>query len=302
MLSVLSSCKPVIQKATPTVKQAVEEAQTSANEILSNTKLETRAASVYEDVDTLYYAKDEIQLAKIIQYQLENEKTAATYQSDRELDLNETAQILSFINPFDLSLTQNATELMDANQQLLYRSYHITLTNLDERYVEAQSKAKSVVAQRIDASMSLDEKIAEIHDYIVREAVYDETIIQQGITNNSIFKVAGVLIDKKAVCTGYARAFMMLAAYAKVPALYVSSDSINHGWNLVYGDHGWRYIDTTWDDPLPDTPSVVVDTFLNMGIQAFLKEGKHVFDPTKPSSYYLNLGKTFYDLHTIQYE
>jgi transglutaminase/protease-like cytokinesis protein 3 len=83
------------------------------------------------------------------------------------------------------------------------------------------------------------------------------------------------LLDGRGVCSGYSRAFMMMAQEADIPALYVSSEQMNHGWNYVYDGSSWRYIDVTWDDPLPDQGMIAQDTFLWMSEQDFLNEGSH---------------------------
>ena len=59
----------------------------------------------------------------------------------------------------------------------------------------------------------------------------------------------GALIKQEAVCSGYARAFDLLAARCNLESAYISTQS--HAWNQVKLDDGkWYHVDTTWEDPI----------------------------------------------------
>ncbi|MEG1475906.1 MAG: transglutaminase domain-containing protein [Longicatena sp.] len=276
-------------------KQKITDEEISVeNKILDGVNIRSVEKSSFEKADIVYYAEDEIEMAQVIQYAYEKGIYKIAYQSNKTLDINLVANYLSYLNPFDLSLTQSTLDYKQGDE-VLYRSYSLNLENLDKRYSEADEIAKDIVEKIITPRMHNDEKIKAIHDYIVKTTVYDAKNEGMNDKSASIFSGAGVLIDKRAVCTGYSRAFMMLAKKASIPALYVSSDIINHGWNLVYGSRGWRFIDVTWDDALPDVENRVSDKFLNMNVEDFAREGKHVFDEEKNVKFYLRLAENFYN-------
>lgn len=231
--------------------------------------------SSYEAADTLYYAENEMELAKVIQYAMEEGRYEIAYQSPNSLDINKVASILSYVNPFDLSLTQNVVKYTSNDQRVLYASYHVEFENLDGRYEESQRYVAGILTDILKEDMSVNEKIKAIHDYIVAHTTYDIDAQKSGNRGLDVFKSAGVFVDKKAVCTGYSRAFMMLCRAAGIPAIYVASEAMNHSWNYVYDGHSWRYIDVTWDDPVPDRGLFVDDRFLNVGKEMFLLEGSH---------------------------
>lgn len=60
----------------------------------------------------------------------------------------------------------------------------------------------------------------------------------------------GALIEGKAVCDGYAEAFLLLCNAADIPCLLVSgtAEGIPHAWNLVFADGHWYHTDCTWSD------------------------------------------------------
>ena len=43
-----------------------------------------------------------------------------------------------------------------------------------------------------------------------------------------------------------------------IPCFLVTSDEMNHAWNLVYLDGAWYHVDLTYDDPRPDRPGRVL--------------------------------------------
>lgn len=293
MISLLCGCTATQYNIDEQEKQNVHIPQNSY--MLAGETLQTVEKSEHELADTVYYVKDEMDLAKVLQYNFNVGTLEVSYQAEKQLDIDKAASYMSFINPFDISLTQSIVDYTNVSGDVLYRSYSIQIANLDERFSEAEVAAKRIVKDIIHMDMKNDEKIEAIHDYIVETTVYDlENALTKDVST-SIFRAAGVLLDKNAVCTGYSRAFMLLAREANVPAIYISSSPINHGWNLVYGNNGWRYIDTTWDDRVPDIPGVASHQFLTMRLEDFLQEGSHVFEEQKDSNFFLDIARNFYN-------
>lgn len=68
--------------------------------------------------------------------------------------------------------------------------------------------------------------------------------------------VYGALVDKKAVCAGYASSYQLLLQCAGIDALTVTgwAGDVAHAWNLVWIDDGvCVYTDVTWNDQVDDT-------------------------------------------------
>ena len=77
----------------------------------------------------------------------------------------------------------------------------------------------------------------------------------------SAFAADGALLDHKAVCAGYGRAYEMLCKAAGIQVIYVASEEMNHGWNAVRLGGTTYYIDCTFDDPIPDRGEYVSDQY-----------------------------------------
>jgi transglutaminase/protease-like cytokinesis protein 3 len=57
-----------------------------------------------------------------------------------------------------------------------------------------------------------------------------------------------------------------------------------HAWNLVYDGISWKFIDTTFNDPIPDRKNRVLYTYYLLNKNQFLRDGKHQFDVSSDST------------------
>lgn len=95
-------------------------------------------------------------------------------------------------------------------------------------------------------------KILQIHDWIVDNLEYEKNV-----TNNNVYNLYGALIEKSAVCEGYAEALKYILDEAGIPCVLVSGTATNseetterHEWNYVQLYGKWYAVDSTWDDPI----------------------------------------------------
>ena len=102
-----------------------------------------------------------------------------------------------------------------------------------------------------------------IHDYIVNNCNYEET--EHSST------AYGCLVDKKAVCSGYSRAIMLLLNELGIKSTLIggtgisaTQGSISHMWNIVWINESPYHVDVTWDDPGSDSDSAVSHIYFNL--------------------------------------
>lgn len=224
------------------------------------------------DQGELFYVEDDEQLTKLLQYAIDHHQQTVCYQSKAAIQLDAVSKRLSMLNPFDISLKQQDTTYTNRNDEVLYVSHQVQVEVTDERYEQAKAEAKRRIQEIITADMTTSEKIAAIHDNIVLSCEYAKES-EAAAPDSSLFQASGVLLDQRGVCSGYSRAFMLMAQQADIAAVYVSSEEMNHGWNYVRDENGWRHIDITWDDPIPDQPNRLLTTFLTMKEPAFFEAG-----------------------------
>ncbi len=91
-------------------------------------------------------------------------------------------------------------------------------------------------------SLSEMEKALLLHDRLALECEYDYTYSDQNAN------AYGAIVRDSAVCQGYAMAYGFLLEQVGINNQYVSSESLNHGWNMVYIDGVPYHVDVTWDD------------------------------------------------------
>ena len=114
----------------------------------------------------------------------------------------------------------------------------------------AKNKLNSAVSEMTKnlSGKSDYEKALILHDRVVNKVDY--------VFGNNHQTAYGALVEKEAVCAGYARAYQLLLHKVGIPAWYVVGESVNpatnrreaHAWNIVQLDGDWYYTDTTWDD------------------------------------------------------
>lgn len=118
----------------------------------------------------------------------------------------------------------------------------------DEYDTTAFETAVSDALSGVSDSMTDLQKAITLHDYLVINCKYN--------TSSSLprkaFNAYGAMVDKTAVCQGYALAYKYLLEKAGVESYMVTSETMNHAWNMVKLDGKYYHVDVTFDDPLAD--------------------------------------------------
>lgn len=90
------------------------------------------------------------------------------------------------------------------------------------------------------------EKALVLHDYLVLHCEYQKS-------NSTICNTAyGTLVNQSSVCQGYALAYKYLLDKVNIESYLVTSDNMNHAWNMIKLDGAYYHVDITWDDPTSD--------------------------------------------------
>lgn len=132
-----------------------------------------------------------------------------------------------------------------------------------EEQAAIAKKVKEVTAAIIKPGMSERQKAVAIDKYLIDTVTYNYDALEvidsyEGSFLKSAYTAAlqrtwtpaGPLIDKTAVCGGYAMAFKALADEAGLESVYVTGfvNGQLHAWNKVKVDGKWRIVDSTWND------------------------------------------------------
>ncbi|MBR5578733.1 MAG: chitobiase/beta-hexosaminidase C-terminal domain-containing protein [Lachnospiraceae bacterium] len=127
----------------------------------------------------------------------------------------------------------------------------------------------------IEPGMTDLEKAIALHDYIILNTAYDyDSLLANNVPKVS-YSAYGVLVNGVAVCNGYALAYKYLCELQGIECLMVTSDSMNHAWNLIkLGDH-YYHVDATWDDPTRDLLGRVRHFYMFSSDASFQQDKEH---------------------------
>jgi transglutaminase-like putative cysteine protease len=106
------------------------------------------------------------------------------------------------------------------------------------------------------------DKIKKINDYLVQNTVYDRDSVNNVRKPQDALSILGTRyhVDSQyepighylAVCDGYSNAAAALLRAAGIETKIITSNSMNHAWNNVYTGGSWKFLDVTWNDPIPN--------------------------------------------------
>lgn len=107
-----------------------------------------------------------------------------------------------------------------------------------------------------------------IHDRLAKKVVYD---LNAPYAHNAY----GALVDGKAVCDGYTKAFQYLLQRVGIQSFMVTGigNGVKHAWNIVRIDGKYYNVDLTWDDQKSD----IIYTYFNITDEE-IKSLSHILD------------------------
>ena len=139
------------------------------------------------------------------------------------------------------------------------------LKTMKEKYEKAVADCLS----KVEKGLSAEELEKFIHDYLIDNCQYDMNAVDangnsvQGYSKEKeVHSSYGAIVDRSAVCGGYAEAYQLLlnrlgvdcvTVYGKGNSLddeelRIRTGGINHAWNAVKNGSTWLMTDVTWDD------------------------------------------------------
>lgn len=124
----------------------------------------------------------------------------------------------------------------------------------------------------IEEDMSDLEKAITLHDFIVVNCEYDYQNYLNGTLPREVYTAYGTLVNRKAVCQGYALTYKLLLNKAGIECYMVSSDEMNHAWNLIKLGGQYYQVDTTWDDPVWDNYGLAAHRYMFLSDAVFQTE------------------------------
>ncbi len=142
--------------------------------------------------------------------------------------------------------------------------YSGTCQSNDQVVVSVRPEYSMTGSKLSSAKAALNKKVDELTKGLSGKSDYEKSLILHDRVAKAVDYVFtdndqtayGALVEGKAVCAGYSKAYQLLLHKVGIPAWCVMGYSNNpatnnpesHEWNLVQLDGKWYYTDVTWDD------------------------------------------------------
>ena len=138
-------------------------------------------------------------------------------------------------------------------------TYTFILTDVNYFTTAAQEREMDQEVSRVLSSLNLNgksqkEKIDAIYNYLIRNVKYVSDAELADESNVIKYSSYAALVQHNAVCQGFAGAFYRLCLESGIDSRIVSSDAMNHAWNIVELEGSYYHLDATWDINWPNAP------------------------------------------------
>lgn len=192
---------------------------------------------------------------------------------------------LGFVAGCSTSITRTfgkADALVELKLQYFYPSEKVSALR-----AEADLKAEELAGKLIKPGMSEYQKVLAVHDYLIRNSIYDRANADNDSVPPEEHEAYGVIVDGIGVCDSYAKAVKLLLDKAGVRCILVEGtgaeapgQSADHAWNIVRIDGEYYHVDATWDDVSEERGSgVVAYHYFNLNDEELQKT--HVWDRSR---------------------
>lgn len=150
-------------------------------------------------------------------------------------------------------------------------SYLMTKNERDIAQAKFDAAVKEILTG-VSGSWSEYRRELVVHDALCDRVTYQET----GTKSHSSY---GALVERTAVCEGYAEAFQYLMYQCGIQCLGVLGTAGGaHKWNSIRIDGIYYYIDVTWDDPVVSDGSDPIITHNYFNISTDLLARDHIIE------------------------
>lgn len=227
------------------------------------------------------------------------EKLGEYYQSAIEAFTYDNPDVF-YLDPTKMYLNIKSVTKRDKTTYSVYisnaegSSYLAKGFSSEEEVNQCQARIEQAKNEILSSvSGKTENKIKQVHDWLVDNLTYEQTI-----TGDHIYSLYGALVDRNCVCEGYAKAFKYLLDEAGVDNVIVigtatnsKGETENHAWNYAAIDGKWYAIDVTWDDPVIQGGGKLTSSFK---YKYFLKGEGTISKDHVPSGKFTDSGQTFY--------
>ena len=204
-----------------------------------------------------------------------------------------------------MSVSADLKTVTVASLVFVYHVDYFTTAAQEATFEAEAAKVLSSLGVAAGSKLTDYEKVCKIYSYIAENVTYDQAHVNDD--SYTIKQSAyAALVDKTAVCQGYASLFYYMCLQAGLDNRIIKGYSANpeggkdpefHAWNMVKVDDKFYYGDVTWDSEsgeykyfLEGTKSNGFDDHTFLGIDKIKDENSY----DKPEDLYSNISEASY--------
>ena len=167
-------------------------------------------------------------------------------------DITEIFKALLLDNP-DLYFLNRKCEIIKRQLRTYFVPKYNCTKAVYENMLSQTNEAIASFSQSLPQQKDDYETEKKIHDYLVDNCAYS-----MGDDSFEYSTAYGCLINHKASCEGYSKAFKLIADSLGIECAMISGTVISSGeetahmWNLVKINSAYYHLDCTWDDPVAE--------------------------------------------------
>lgn len=208
---------------------------------------------------------------KIIKEGFDNQSSSISIHSCN-VSIDELSIVINYIINSGYYYVNNSYSYKSDGENVISfnPNYSMNSDEVKKHNAEIDSVVKSVVNKSLSFNNSI-EKLIYIHDYLVENIEYS---VEENQTINNLY---GALVLKKTMCVGYAQAFCRIAEKAGIKTYVVSSEKLQHAWNMVNINGEYYFVDCTWDDPVFDKINLSDDPVSGYGCYKYFMCSEEFF-------------------------
>ena len=151
---------------------------------------------------------------------------------------------------FTIQKVRRGISYMDGDKNHLSLEIQYEMIYYDTKEMENASNNAIRAALRTIPGDTKIKKFRNIYNYIIENVFFDNAEgVSNTIINRNAYTSYGAIIEKKAVCNGYAILLYKMCLNSGIPCRIISgrANNENHVWNIVKINSRWYYCDVTWD-------------------------------------------------------
>eukprot|EP00703_Trepomonas_sp_PC1_P000073 JAP96533.1 Transglutaminase-like superfamily protein [Trepomonas sp. PC1] len=143
---------------------------------------------------------------------------------------------LWWLEPYRMSFAGNEVDYVEL---LMQKRWHIS--EMEKKFQEYQQ----IIHQDLK-EYSATQKLFFFQSFMAKTQEYKD----EQFTSKNIY---GALVNKKAICLGFAKLFKYLCDYYQIKCIVVDGQAFfgnkreSHAWNMVEIDSFWYHVDPTWN-------------------------------------------------------